>query len=538
MFATSCASVESGSTLPSGGDDDDADAGPPQYGGKLVYGIEAETTSGWCLPEAQLAISGIQVARTIYDTLVVPDGEGGFQPYLAESVTPNSDYTEWTIEIRDGITFHDGSELTADVVKNNLDAYRGQYPGRSALLFLFVFQNIDTISVEGPLTVEVTTLEPWAAFPSHLYSSGRVGMVAQAQLDDAEDCGGNLIGTGPFQLDDWRVNSRLTVVKNENYWRTDEDGNQLPYLDEIEFRPVVEAQQRLNGLRSGELDAYHTNTNTDALQIDELRALDEAQQVNMPESDAFAEVGNLMLNVTEPPFDDPIAREAAALALTRELSNEILNKGISTLANGPFAPGSIGYLDETGYETSDPDRARDLVEQYERETGNSFQFQISSTPEPELLRLVSLAKQQFEAVGMDVSTTTLEQSALIQTAIERDYDALTWRNYPGFGGDSLYVWWYGGGNPVNFMGFDDPEINTLLDEGRASSDPDESRRIYEDLNRELASEHYMLWTTWTIWAVPMDPEFHGVVGARPPDGGSDYTGLAVGHDMALVWREQ
>jgi peptide/nickel transport system substrate-binding protein len=121
---SACASVESGSTQASGGDDDDAGVGPPQRGGTLVYGLEAETTNGWCLPEGQLAIAGIQVARSIYDTLTVPTGDGSFAPFLAESVTPNADYTQWTITLRPGVTFHDGSPLTAEVVKNNLDAYR------------------------------------------------------------------------------------------------------------------------------------------------------------------------------------------------------------------------------------------------------------------------------------------------------------------------------------------------------------------------------------------------------------------------------
>ena len=132
---------------------------------------------------------------------------------------------------------------------------------------------------------------------------------------------------------------------------------------------------------------------------------------------------------------------------------------------------------------------------------------------------------------MTVRITTLEQSALIQTAIEKSYDALTFRNYPALDPDNLYVWWYNGDdNPVNFMGFNDPEVNRLLDAGRGTADQAQRQQIYQDLNTELARQNYMLWASWTIWAVPMNPDFHGVVGARPPDGGSDYTGLAVGND--------
>ncbi|MGI8755185.1 MAG: ABC transporter substrate-binding protein, partial [Acidimicrobiales bacterium] len=117
-------------------------AGKPQRGGKLIYGLEAETNDGFCLSSAQLAISGMMVVRAVYDTLTVPNAKGDFVPYLAKSVEPNKDYTEWTITLRPNIKFHDGTPLTAKVVKNNIDAYRGTYPGRSSLLFAFVLKNI------------------------------------------------------------------------------------------------------------------------------------------------------------------------------------------------------------------------------------------------------------------------------------------------------------------------------------------------------------------------------------------------------------
>jgi peptide/nickel transport system substrate-binding protein len=539
LFAASCASNESSSSEDGGGtDNSDEDAGTPQSGGKVVYGLEAETTNGWCLPEGQLAISGIMVARALYDTLTVPDGEGNFVPFLAKALTPNDDFTEWNIELREGIKFHDGTDLTAEVVKNNLDAYRNEYPGRTSLLFQFVLQDITGVEVVDPLNVKVTTGRPWASFPSFLYSSGRMGMVAQAQLDDAEGCARNLIGTGPFKLVEWQVNNHLTAEKNPDYWRTDDDGNQLPYLDEIEFRPITEAQQRLNALESGEVDAFHT---TDIATIEELRDLADDGQVNLTESAKNAEVGNLMLNATAPPFDNPIARQAAATAIDREEVNQIISKGIPEIANGPFSPGTTGYLEDTGYPDYDPDKAKELVQQYEQETGQDLQVQISSPPEPETRQLVDLTAQYFEDAGMKVTTTTFDQSELIQTAIQRDYQAITWRNYPGLDPDNNYVWWYGGGNPVNFMGFDDPEVNALLDEGRATADPDERQEIYGQLNEEFAKEDYMLWASWTQWDIATDDAVHGVVGARPPadSGGSgDYEGLALGNDMALMWREQ
>ena len=128
------------------------DGKTPKRGGKLVMSLSGETNGGYCLPEAQLA-SGIQVAMSIYDTLTVPDDKGGYAPYLAESVDHDASYSTWTIKVRKGIKFHDGSDLTPEVVKNNLDAYRGAYPTRKPLLFIFTFQNIADVKVEGDAVV-------------------------------------------------------------------------------------------------------------------------------------------------------------------------------------------------------------------------------------------------------------------------------------------------------------------------------------------------------------------------------------------------
>ena len=129
-----------------GGDDDSGSSGttsegPPQRGGKLVFALTAETPGGWCLPEAELDTHGTTVAAAVYDTLTIVNEDGDYVPFLAESVTPNQAQDEWTIKLRSGVVFHDDTPLTAQVVKNNLDAFRGAYPARKPLLFTFVFDN-------------------------------------------------------------------------------------------------------------------------------------------------------------------------------------------------------------------------------------------------------------------------------------------------------------------------------------------------------------------------------------------------------------
>ncbi len=497
----------------------------------MVYGLEAETADGWCLPEAQLAIGGIMVADSIYDTLMRPNAEGTMEPWLAEEVTANEDATQWTIKLREGVTFHDGSELTAEVVKNNIDAYRGAYPTRSPQLFIFVLEPIESVEVVDPLTVQVNMKQSWVSFDAQLYGSGRFGIMAQAQLDDTQTCAENLIGTGPFMDPEWVPNQSFTAVKNPDYWATDAAGEQLPYLDEIEFRPIIEVDQRQNALESGEINAMHTS---DAQTIDDLRGLGESGEVNLYESSDFGEVSYIMLNESKPPFDNIIARQALAYAVDFEEINAILNAGIVTQATGPFAPGNVGNLDDTGFPTYDLEQAESLVEQYEAETGEELSFTYSTVAGQATVQQAQLLAEQAEAAGIAVEITTVDQSTLIDTALAGEFEAVGWRNHPGGDPDQQYNWWKTG-SPVNFGRFSDPEIDTLLDEGRTTADGRD--QIYEDLNRRFAEQVHNIWLWYTPWTIATAPEVHGAPG-EGPTAAEPFPGLATGHPVTYMWVEQ
>lgn len=529
-----------------GGGGGDGDGGPtgdgtPVRGGELVYALEAESSGGFCLPEAQLAIAGIQVARAVYDTLTVPDSEGEIVPYLAESVEPNDDFTEWTITLREGITFHDGSDLTAEVVKNNLDAFRGAYPARNPLLFRFVFSDIEDVAVVDPLTVRVTTRRPWTAFPSYLYGSGRIGMMAQAQLDDPENCSTRPIGTGGFEFAEWRVNDRLVVERFDDYWQTGVDGEPLPYLDRIVFRPLPDGTQRVNALDGGEVDAVHASGGAELV---EFRELDQLDDFALYETQQFTEVDFVMLNQSRPPFDSKTARLAVAHASDTSEYIDVIQRGVGDPADGPFASEVPGFLADTGFAEHDPERARELVEQYEDETGEPLQVSYTTTPTPTNTQTAQLLKQQWEAVGMTVSIQQVEQAQLINEAIAGNFQAMGWRNHPGGDPDTQYVWWHSGSegdapvaNPVNFGRINDPEIDRLLDEGRVETDPERRVEIYEEMNRRFAEEAHNAWQRYVVWGVATGAGVQGLLGPDLPGGGAPYPGVVTGHPVVGMWIE-
>ena len=169
-------------------------------GGDLKFGLEAETTD-YCLARAQLAISGIQVVAAVYDTLTVPNDKGQAVPYLAKSVTPNANSTQWTIALRPNVKFQDGEALDANAVKLNLDTYAslpGGVPAAEGPLFTIYLGFIQSVNVVDPLTVQINLKTPVPAFAAYLYSTGRMGIMAPAQING--NCSTDMIGTGPFKL--------------------------------------------------------------------------------------------------------------------------------------------------------------------------------------------------------------------------------------------------------------------------------------------------------------------------------------------------
>jgi len=506
--------------------------GDPVMGGDLTYALEAETNGGFCLPEAQLAPPGMQVAQTLYDTLTKPDADGEIQPYLAESVEPNEDFTQWTITVREGVTFHDGSPLDAQVVANNLDAYRGAYEGRNPALFVFVFQNIASVEVVDPMTVQVNMTVPWTAFDWTIWGSNRVGILAQAQLD-SEDCGTEMIGTGPFQLESWTVNEELVASRFADYWQTDEDGNQLPYLDSITYVPIPEVASRGNALESGQVEVLHTSDTEQIAQ--RLQPLAEADEIKLLATDAWGEVNYLMLNQSQAPFDNKNARLALAHALDRQLLIDVRGGGLGQVADGPFAEDVLGYVEDPGFPEYDVDLARQFAQAYEDETGQPLEFSYTFVSTESGQLTAQEIQTQLADAGITINLDPAgDQATTINKALAGDFQALGWRNHPGADPDSQYNWW-AAGSPVNFGRIDDPELQRLLDEGRSAPPGDEREGIYQDLVRRFAEEVHNVWTSTTVWAIAAEPTVQNLLGYGPQGGSGAFPGLGAGHDVTGIW---
>jgi peptide/nickel transport system substrate-binding protein len=528
---------EGGSEGTSGADVTVAASGDPTPGGSVVYGLEAET-SGYNALEDRWAIAGNLTSGVIYDPMSAYDAEGNIQPYLAESFTPNDDYTSWTVELRPDITFSNGQPLTGEAGANFLRAIAAAPLTGGAL------KNVDTVETDptDPLAFVVNMKAPWASFPTVLV--GQAGMIpAPEQLDaalagDKEKASREPIGTGPFILEEWIPDNRFVATKNPNYWRKDEAGNALPYLDEVEFRPIVDAQTRVASLEAGDITMMHTSSPRFQRDLSELAAAGEIQYV---EDRGENEESFVMLNTEKPPFDNVLARRAVAYATPYEAYFSVTETDPSLATDSAFGKDSPYYFD-SDFPTNDPARAQELVEQYEAETGQPLAFDLATTPPPENQQVIQLLAEQYGAVGMEVNLKAIEQGQFIIEAATGAYQANLWRQFGATDPDGDYLWWHKdnatGGLTLNFARFANDELSAALDEARATPDPEVRRQAYQTVQEIWADQIPYVWLTTTVWAVAAANNVRNIANATLPDGQTSLPFQSGSHRFTDTWVEQ
>jgi peptide/nickel transport system substrate-binding protein len=534
-LAAGCSSAGDGN----GGDQDASFApvaitlpadGAPQPGGKVTYGLEAES-DGFNPVANRWAVAGYMVANAVYDPLAAIAADGTAAPYLAQGFEHNDDYTEWTIRLRPGVTFHNGTPLDAAAVIANLEGHR------ASALTATTMAPVASLAADGNLAVKVTMSEPWVAFPNVLVA--QPGYVAEPSvLAGGVETGRTPIGTGPFAQQEWVPGTRWVGEKNDNYWQ---EG--LPYLDSLEFRPIPAVQQRLNSLLTGEISMMHA-TNPDT--ILRLRADAEAGSLQMVEDPGEAEEAFVLLNLEEEPLNDLRVRQALAYATDTQTFNEVVNSGLPALARGFLGPDSPYYVD-TEYPAYDADRARQLVEEYVNDpsTPSAVTFTLTTTTSPEIQRAGQLLAEQWAQVGIQVQLNTIEQAQFINTAITGNFQANLWRQYGATDPDGNYVWWVSGNkgvpNILNFPNMFDDQIDDALTRGRQNADPDVRRQAYGDLQRRLAELLPFIWLTETRWAVGATNEVRGLTNGPLPDGSASNPFAAGGvgaHRLTQTWLQR
>jgi len=516
----------------------------PVLGGKIVVAGEAEAGTPWT-PYATNCDSYCDMRiQNVYDKLAALDTDLKVHPFLAETITPNADFTEWTLKMRSGITFTDGAPLDADGVILNLQAAFGSPLIAAAVKDLarvpteglaagqlppVKITKVDdlTLTIFTGLNGDPTKPLPWPGFDYYLTGQGAfiaspTYLLAALATEDHTGAGLLPVGTGPFIMTSFTPGDRMVMKKNPNYWMKDADGVAYPYLDEIEFRVIPDAVTRQQALESGDVDLISTSSGNS---VADLRT--KADKYPMLEQTKGSETNHVLLHLTKEQLKSRDLRCAMAQAIDKQALIDLVGGGILTPANGPFSPGQEGYLEDNGSLPYDPAAAKAGVDAYKAANGGKAPKVIYSTvPDADSLTQAQYLQQVWGEAGIEVEIKQIEQSTLIVNALfgAPDFDAFGWRNHGGLFVDNQYFWWYGPTAPpdgqlaLNFGRLTDPVIDGLLEQQRSELDPVKRQSIAEDINRQFAKECWILPISWTIWGIASNGKIGGLGTFQMPDG--------------------
>jgi len=537
LLAAACGGDDdSGETAEPQREDDSApqeEQGEPVRGGSLVIAIEAETND-W-LPGTGNFAAGAGIAHAIYDPLLIRDEAGELKPYLAESFEANEELTAWTIKLRPGVTFHDGTALTASVLEQIFTEYLTADTANTK----GALADVERVEVVDDLTFVYHLSRPNASFPDVLTRSAGMPFSVEAAAAAGPEAGSRPVGTGPFVFESWQRDSELVVTRNENYWR---EG--MPYLDQITFRVIVDEQSRLAALEAGDVDGMGTFFPATLARMNEMS--DSGDLVVYPNYSGQNRVTHF--NVTYPPLDDVRVRRALALAVDQTQIASVFGEDvpIATQFYGEDSPWYSEAVAEAYPVEGDPEEAMRLLEDYrndpDRSDGKEVGAPIGITQydcltEATLAESAEVIRQFWSQIGIDVTVNPIEQATLVQNAIVGENRHPHCSRLGGGTTDPYVLFSNQFGDPpvtgINFSKWSDPRVHEQITVLRTSQDLDTRKKAVEEIGMILIEEMPIFWNSGAATGLGVRPVVKNIDGWTLPDGS-----VGDGHpDGRIRWIE-
>ena len=427
---------------------------------------------------------GVHVLEMIFSSLV-QYGEGWEPvPALAKSWDVSDDGRVWTFYLREGVLFHDGTELTAaDVVST----YEVLADPESGSPFASLYGRIESFDASDPYLFKVFLTEPFGPL---LFSMNSAIVPARflRNQESREELALHPVGSGPFRVES-RNEKELTLSAFPGYF----EGK--PHLDRVIIRFYPEPTSAWSALMRGDVDAVSD------LNFEDYRIIEQDPRFRTYEyfSNFYYTV---LFNTEDPLFEDPRLRRAVSLVIDREDLIETVLEGWGRATTGPFRPESWPYNPRVEYQSFDPQMAVAILEELGwvdsdgdlvREKGDeelilNMVLDEGDTMKGDLVR--RLRWQLIQAgIGLEVSVLTLNEM-IRERLIPGEYQSALLQFNAGIDPDSgLSVFWHsdniGRGNLARY-GSD--ETDKLISLGRRTSLPEERVPIYQNIHEKLAGD--------------------------------------------------
>src|SRR5215471_10247460 len=445
----------------------------PQRGGTLRAGLIGDV--GAINPHA-IGPQPLQTIFSIWDRLVAYDTSGKPQPMLAESWEFSSDQTQLKFNLRHGVQFHSGRELTSEDVKWNL--LRVRNPAVNATQFNKQSQWFTTIDTSDKYTVVLTLDRPR---PSILDFFELFNIGDQATLDAPTGTDQQWIGTGPFKLAEYRIGDHINFARNPNYWRSGQ-----PYLDEFDGTIMRDGAAASVQLEAGALDLVF-----DPPAQDVTRWTSDSR-FGVYVNDKSGITGIMNMNTTVPPTNNKLFRQAIHYAIDRDrYVNTVLRKR-GEARSLPWTSASPAYDTNKNQRFAfDLDKAKSLIAQSGESISAPIDFVYLTTEPPVGAgNLAQILQSDLASIGVTLNLRNIEFATLSDTMTNLRYtiayDAVfrygEFEPSTGMTTSSQYNY------EKNFAGFKDDQYTQLVTASQVETDPAKRQALYTQLNDFLLDQ--------------------------------------------------
>lgn len=457
---------------------------PPREGGELVVAITADPP-GWDPTVSTSQEIPRVMYHNVFEGLVRFDESGEIVPALAETWTTSDDGLTWTFEVREGVSFHDGSPLTLDDVVAKFERAMDPESGHTHPEYYEMIEQVE--ANEENHAIVFTLSRPSSGL---LYNLARPDSVIYP-AGSVESQRTEPIGTGPFRFVSYREGSEVRLEAFEDYHQDD-----LPYLDAVTFRIISDPNTRFAALQAGDIDLIGVG-----LAPEQFLQLENEPQLKGTEGALTTEI-TLAMNNTREPLSDPRVRQAITHAIDKNAIVEGAMFGMGTVIGTHMSPAEPYYIDLSDTYPYDPERARELL----AEAGYSDGFTVSfELPEPYNLerRSGEVIAQQLSEVGIDVELSVVEWATWVQRIfLGGDYD-MTIIGHSEPRDINVYA------DPDYYYGYDNPEIQQLLDRAEAASSEEEATEAYREIARIIAEDAVNVWVFSPPYLVAARQDVYG-----------------------------
>ncbi|WP_435335797.1 ABC transporter substrate-binding protein [Haloarchaeobius sp. TZWWS8] len=408
----------------------------------------------------------------VYEGLTTYDENMGVQPQLATEWEKVDD-TSIRFTLKEGVTFHDGSEMTAEDVKFSLERYASPDVQKYSY-----WSTLESVEVEGDHEVVITTEMPFAPLLSFLTGNSRSGGHIMPKGSSPEDLSTQPVGTGPYQFESYQEQSKIVLSKFDDYHV---DG--VPHVDTVEVPIIPEKSTAVSALRSGDVDMI------DRVPSQTLDTLRKDGDISLPTIKGGLAFRCIMFNNTTEPFDDEKVRLAFAKGFrNKDIIDNVMN-GEAVNATGPIPTSHEMYSELPHHQKYDPERSLELIEEssYSLSEIQGMDLEMLTWGSGFWYQFAKIAATQIGAtLDTEFTVTSIPYQKAFTQVDELSYDMISW-GWKGLTAADSYVYQYhedGGRN--KYRGYSNDRVNELADKARSTFDPDEQREIYKEAQDIIA----------------------------------------------------